>query len=237
MQMEIESFPRGRKDMVERERRKLVLALDELGKERMEKRRRLEMHYDELLDALMMEKVARMEEMEEEVRERQEKLEREAKVKVDGLNLRNEQLFLEEPENDWDNRPLDPITGLHLLSPQQESPAMDDLDPLGCDVIFEQSVIMEAFLKEVEQEADEDEIVDEKAGTLLPLAPSCPVCFEPMSPPVRIFQCGGGHLICGQCKPRIQVESSSSCKFTKYMGNIFDNCDITLNVNFSNNVA
>ena len=143
---------------------KLALALDELGKERMEKRRRLEMHYDELLDALMMEKVARMEEMEEEVRERQEKLEREVKVKVDALNLRDEELPLEEQEND--TRVLDPIPGLHLLSPQQESPAMDDLDPLGCDVIFEQSVIMEAFLKEVEQEADEDEIVDEKAGTL-----------------------------------------------------------------------
>ena len=38
-----------------------------------------------------------------------------------------------------------------------------------------------------------------------PEAPNCPVCFEAMAPPVRIFQCAGGHLVCGNCRPRITV--------------------------------
>ena len=38
-----------------------------------------------------------------------------------------------------------------------------------------------------------------------PPAPDCPICFEPMTPPTRIFQCGNGHLVCGGCKPKLQV--------------------------------
>ena len=34
------------------------------------------------------------------------------------------------------------------------------------------------------------------------LLPSCPVCFETMKPPLQIFTCGNGHLICSSCKPR-----------------------------------
>ena len=26
--------------------------------------------------------------------------------------------------------------------------------------------------------------------------PECPICFEEMAPPVRIFQCRDGHLVC-----------------------------------------
>ena len=38
-----------------------------------------------------------------------------------------------------------------------------------------------------------------------PPAPDCPICFESMTPPTRIFQCGNGHLVCGGCKPKLQV--------------------------------
>merc|ERR1712098_571685 len=35
------------------------------------------------------------------------------------------------------------------------------------------------------------------------LNPSCPICLESMvSPPIRIFNCGNGHLICSICKPK-----------------------------------
>ena len=34
------------------------------------------------------------------------------------------------------------------------------------------------------------------------LLPSCPVCYETMKPPLQIFTCGNGHLICSSCKPR-----------------------------------
>ena len=31
------------------------------------------------------------------------------------------------------------------------------------------------------------------------------VCFDPMSPPTHIYQCGSGHFICGTCRHRIKV--------------------------------
>ena len=34
------------------------------------------------------------------------------------------------------------------------------------------------------------------------LLPSCPVCYDTMKPPLQIFTCGNGHLICSSCKPR-----------------------------------
>merc|ERR1719370_1124021 len=36
-----------------------------------------------------------------------------------------------------------------------------------------------------------------------PPAPDCPICCESMTPPLRIFQCGNGHLVCGACKPKL----------------------------------
>ena len=39
----------------------------------------------------------------------------------------------------------------------------------------------------------------------LPPAPDCPICFESMTPPLRIFQCGNGHLVCDGWKPKLQV--------------------------------
>ena len=33
----------------------------------------------------------------------------------------------------------------------------------------------------------------------------CPVCYEIMSPPSRIFQCNNGHLICEACKCHSEV--------------------------------
>ena len=33
----------------------------------------------------------------------------------------------------------------------------------------------------------------------------CPVCYEVMSPPSRIFQCNNGHLICEDCKAHSEV--------------------------------
>merc|ERR1719315_446846 len=33
--------------------------------------------------------------------------------------------------------------------------------------------------------------------------PECPVCYERMTPPKQIFTCGNGHVICSECKTRI----------------------------------
>ena len=39
----------------------------------------------------------------------------------------------------------------------------------------------------------------------------CPVCFNPMLPPVRIFQCSLGHAICSACKSQ-GIEICPSCR-------------------------
>ena len=37
------------------------------------------------------------------------------------------------------------------------------------------------------------------------LLPICPVCYETMKPPLQIFTCGNGHLICSACKPEVTM--------------------------------
>ena len=38
--------------------------------------------------------------------------------------------------------------------------------------------------------------------------PTCPVCFERLVPPIRIFQCIHGHVICERCRSQPQIEVS-----------------------------
>ena len=56
-----------------------------------------------------------------------------------------------------------------------------------------------------DEEAGEVEQNAPKAAPQALAAPDCPICYELMSPPTRIFQCGAGHLVCGTCRPRLQV--------------------------------
>ena len=39
-----------------------------------------------------------------------------------------------------------------------------------------------------------------------PEVPECPICFEEIAPPVRIFQCRYGHLVCHFFTQVTQVE-------------------------------
>merc|ERR1712059_54202 len=47
-------------------------------------------------------------------------------------------------------------------------------------------------------------------------APECPICFDLMSPPGKIFQCGSGHFVCESCEPRVRL--SGNCCPTCRMG-------------------
>jgi len=40
--------------------------------------------------------------------------------------------------------------------------------------------------------------------------PECPVCYERMSPPMQIFTCGNGHVICSVCKEKVE-ETRNMC--------------------------
>ena len=69
----------------------------------------------------------------------------------------------------------------------------------------EESQMLTALLGQ--DSKDEEEVVDDvaQAAHIPPPAPDCPICYEPMAPPTRIFQCGAGHLVCGTCRPKLQV--------------------------------
>ena len=47
--------------------------------------------------------------------------------------------------------------------------------------------------------------------------PECPACMEMMKPPLLIFNCPNGHLICSICKPQVPGNLCTECK-TPYAG-------------------
>ena len=47
--------------------------------------------------------------------------------------------------------------------------------------------------------------------------PECPVCYLPLIPPKKIFQCNNGHLVCETCKAQPQVAKCPTCRET-FMG-------------------
>jgi hypothetical protein len=44
--------------------------------------------------------------------------------------------------------------------------------------------------------------------------PECPVCLEEMKPPLKIFTCGNGHLICSTCRPKVSICTNCREKYT-----------------------
>merc|ERR1711936_913693 len=40
----------------------------------------------------------------------------------------------------------------------------------------------------------------------------CPVCYEEMRPPVQMFQCRQGHVVCQMCKHKGQLTQCPSCR-------------------------
>jgi len=47
--------------------------------------------------------------------------------------------------------------------------------------------------------------------------PKCPVCSEPMIPPLQIFQCSNGHLVCQHCHAKLHVTTCRIC-MGQYVG-------------------
>ena len=72
--------------------------------------------------------------------------------------------------------------------------------------VEEVQMMTELWTKVNKEEEEEDKHVErEKTAQTVPPPPDCPICYETMTPPTRIFQCGAGHLVCGACKPKLQV--------------------------------
>jgi len=47
--------------------------------------------------------------------------------------------------------------------------------------------------------------------SLCNLVPECPVCYERMNPPMQIYTCGNGHVICSVCKEKVKETGNNMC--------------------------
>ena len=52
----------------------------------------------------------------------------------------------------------------------------------------------------------------------IPKPPECPMCLCSMKPTKQIFNCQNGHLICGECRPKVIDDMCITCRTVKYMG-------------------
>lgn len=41
-------------------------------------------------------------------------------------------------------------------------------------------------------------------GPSLP-APECPICLDSLAPPARVYNCPEGHLLCSECRTKVEV--------------------------------
>ena len=46
----------------------------------------------------------------------------------------------------------------------------------------------------------------------------CPVCLEVMKPPMKIWQCEANHLICEECKFKLQNALCPTCRIKTILG-------------------
>ena len=70
---------------------------------------------------------------------------------------------------------------------------------------YEQQKHEYEFFKKNFEEGKYDKIIKE-------VSKECPICYERMGPPVKIFQCSEGHLICEKCFTKIR-DSMKVCPY------------------------
>ena len=44
--------------------------------------------------------------------------------------------------------------------------------------------------------------------------PECPVCLEDMKPPLKVFTCRNGHLVCSTCRPKVSLCTNCREEYT-----------------------
>ena len=55
---------------------------------------------------------------------------------------------------------------------------------------------------EKQKEAVENEL---RACSTPTPAPECPICLESLAPPARLYNCPEGHLLCSECRTKVQI--------------------------------
>ena len=179
----------------QKRKRKVCNEAEKWKKVRLARRRQ-----KEAVEEVMRKNKEAEEEMSKEGRVSKEKVEKEFQDKIDAL-AREIKVMEDEKQKRLFQMDQELVERQMILSKTNQ----DELNNLTKKHKVENADMVEEILDNEDKEDDEDE--DEEAAPQAPAAPDCPICYELMSPPTRIFQCGAGHLVCGTCRPRLQVGS------------------------------
>jgi len=118
--------------------------------------------------------IGEREKFNEKQRVEMEEFQREAQIRQDEIEL---ELAAKEREVDESEQNIKNYEQtLIVLRAQQEH--------LSIDPLAQKKPEEPEFSQEVKEELE------------------CPVCLELMYPPIKIFQCGQGHALCGRCRPK-----------------------------------
>jgi len=166
--------------------------LEELRKNQTERVQLLLQQHEEKEQKLKAENEQKEEELKNKNREKEER------VKVE--NEKKEQELKKENKEKEEKLKVENERVLSLVLEENES----------------QEVLMLAKHDGEERAAKKaEELKSERnasAPRQLPQIPECPVCFEEMAPPTRIFQCRNGHLICETCKTGLNPCICPKCR-------------------------
>ena len=59
---------------------------------------------------------------------------------------------------------------------------------------------------EIQHKKQKKAIENEISGGPAPTpAPECPICLESLAPPARLYNCPEGHLLCSDCRTKVQI--------------------------------
>ena len=155
---------------------------------------------NEAVEELIRKNKEAEEEMSKEGRVRKEKVEKEFQDKIDAL-AREIKIMEDEKQKRVVQMDQELAERQKTLSKENQ----DELDNLTKKHKAENADKLENMLDNEDGEGEEEGEDYPKAAPQAPVAPDCPICYELMLPPTRIFQCGAGHLVCGTCRPRLQV--------------------------------
>ena len=154
--------------------------------EQMEVELKVEM--EERLERVRREFEAKIGELKADKEEKDKSITREVKKKMEEL-VKSDEVEVERilEENEHENAEM---VSRHLDEDENaQGESSDDDENEGYETA-----------RETPNE-DENEV---SMGSQTSYAPECPVCYESMAPPVHIYQCARGHLVCGNCRPQIE---------------------------------
>ena len=193
-----------REEKLERDREERnVKQREQQRRERSQRRKELQLEYDEKIEQL---KASLESKFKKENEEAEEYLEWEKKVWEDAqmeslkgekergeiqLKRKGEELIEEKRKRTWN------LSQLLIGHEAQRN-----------DMLEKQEKEMRSTTRKRKREAVELE--EERSKQ--PSPPECPVCFNEMAPPTKIFQCSNGHHICETCKDQLDPFKCPKCR-------------------------